>query len=260
MYNEFFSRNLGILSDEDQEKLRTSSIAIAGVGGIGGFLAERLTRIGLGKIKITDPGLFEPSNSNRQYGANSQTLNKYKAEVVAGELQKINPDAIILFDIKGINTQKDAAEFANGTSIVIDEMDYGLFKQNIYLQRAARKQGSYYIFSTAIGFGSLVALFRPDGITLEEFNGFPKDIEKGEQLKLTKENILPHFPSYLKGKENLVDQMIERTIPVSSNSVGVGLASIITANEVVNIILKKNKIITAPKSIYIDLMDKKIII
>ena len=58
LYNELFSRNIGVFSESEQEKLRHSTIAISGVGGVGGLLAERLVRLGIGRIKITDPGNF----------------------------------------------------------------------------------------------------------------------------------------------------------------------------------------------------------
>ena len=56
LYKEIFFRNGGLISETEQDILRRSSVAIAGVGGVGGLLAERLVRIGIGRIKITDPG------------------------------------------------------------------------------------------------------------------------------------------------------------------------------------------------------------
>ena len=43
-YFERFSRNIGILSREDQRRLKDASVAVAGVGGVGGMIVERLTR------------------------------------------------------------------------------------------------------------------------------------------------------------------------------------------------------------------------
>lgn len=261
LYTDITSRNIGILSKADQNKLKKAKIAIAGVGGIGGLLAERLIRMGVGKIRITDPGKFDVSNFNRQYGSNFLTINKQKARVVAKELGKINPQAKIEYDSIGITSQQDADRFVLGVDLVIDEMDYGLFNENLYLQKAARDKNIYYMFSTALGFGALVVNFNPKGITLESYNDFQKkkDSINSPILHLTINNIIPHYPSYLQGKKTIVTKMIKRKIPVSSCSIGVGLASIITANEAINIILKKTKIITAPKSIYIDLMDRKMI-
>ncbi|MFC1955569.1 ThiF family adenylyltransferase [Chloroflexota bacterium] len=80
-YKEIFSRNIGILTESDQDKLRNCTLAVAGVGGVGGLLAERLIRLGVGQLKITDPGLFEPSNLNRQFGSSTLNFDRNKAEV-----------------------------------------------------------------------------------------------------------------------------------------------------------------------------------
>jgi len=255
--DERFSRNIGIFSEHEQKKLANVSIAIAGAGGVGGLLAERLVRIGVGKIKLTDPGTFEHSNCNRQYACNEMTINGFKAKIVSEDIQRINPGADIIFDTKGIHTQEDADEFVEGADIIIDEMDYGLFNQSIALQRAARNNGKYYMFSSAIGFGGLAVLFAPKSCTLEEFNGLEPDKELSEitQPSLDPQKVLPMIPGYLKKSEQLMMEIIREERPVTTNSIGVGVTSIITANEAINLILKKAKIITAPEYIYIDLVD-----
>jgi tRNA A37 threonylcarbamoyladenosine dehydratase len=56
-YQAIFSRNMGLFWEAEQEALRKSTVAIAGVGGVGGLAAERLIRLGIGGLKITDPGI-----------------------------------------------------------------------------------------------------------------------------------------------------------------------------------------------------------
>jgi tRNA A37 threonylcarbamoyladenosine dehydratase len=61
---EMFIRNVGFLTESEQDAIGRSTVAIAGMGGVGGLLAERLARLGVGQMKITDPGDFEHSNSS----------------------------------------------------------------------------------------------------------------------------------------------------------------------------------------------------
>ena len=68
-YKNIFMRNIGLLTEVEQENLSQASIGIAGIGGIGGLAAERLIRLGVGNLKLTDPGLMEASNLNRQFGS-----------------------------------------------------------------------------------------------------------------------------------------------------------------------------------------------
>ncbi|WP_260854312.1 ThiF family adenylyltransferase, partial [Staphylococcus epidermidis] len=87
-YWERVKRNLGWLGNTDEEaekrqnKISEVVIGIAGCGGIGGAVAERLVRLGVRHIKVADPDYFELSNINRQFGASLDNLGRNKAEVV----------------------------------------------------------------------------------------------------------------------------------------------------------------------------------
>lgn len=268
-YKKIFSRNIGILTESEQDKLRDSTIAIAGAGGVGGLLAERLVRLGVGHLKIIDPEAFEESNLNRQFSSSMLNLGKNKAEAVFMQIKDINPEANIYYNKSSIKTENDAHLLVQDCDLVIDEMDFGLFKESILLQRAARQRGVYYIFTSAIGFGALIAIFDPEGCTLEEYNKLPRDIDLNDvdQLTVPLDRICPVIPSYFTGdimqEQEMVDVMQEIVSgkrPGPTISIGVGLASILAANEAVNIILRRRDIATAPKYTYIDLLDRTFIV
>jgi molybdopterin/thiamine biosynthesis adenylyltransferase len=261
LYREIFSRNRGLITEDEQSLLRRSTVAIAGVGGVGGLLAERLIRIGIGRLKISDPGDFQKSNFNRQYGASMVTLDHNKAEIVSRQLADINPTAQIVWDKTGISDESSANVFIHDADFIIDEMDFGMFKQSIRLQRAARQQNKYYFFTSAIGFGAMIVIFDPRGLTLEEFDDLPIDVnlDEVEKINVSIERIVPNIPAYLHVsiREDLADICAGRRTGPSS-SVGVGLASILAANEAVNIILRKRDIRVAPLFIQADFMDYNI--
>ncbi|KJS87753.1 MAG: hypothetical protein JM58_03575 [Peptococcaceae bacterium BICA1-8] len=263
-YQESFIRNIGIFTESEQEQLRNSTIAVAGVGGVGGLLVERLIRLGVGNIKITDLGTFDQSNLNRQYGSSMLTLERDKAEVVNKAIKEINPEASIYYDNKGIISEADAIKFVDGCDLIIDEMDYGAWKESIYLQRAARKRGIYYLFAGAIGFGALLTNFDPQGITLEEYNAMPpnEDLEKLGEFSVPTERILPVVPSYAASAMSMemLQEIIAGHRPVPTCSVGVGLASVLAASNAVNILLGRKEIVKAPQYIYIDLLDQNFLI
>lgn len=259
-YTDRFSRNIGVLTNEEQKKLRETTVGIAGVGGVGGLLAERLLRMGIGRVKLSDPGDFEVSNLNRQFGSDVDTLGRKKAEVVAEQIRLINPDASIEWDVQGIESSESAETFVRQCDLVIDEMDYGAWKESIYLQRAARNNGIHYLFSGAIGFGALLSNFAPDGITLEEYNGLTpgQDLESIQVGTVASDKVLPVVPTYASHAMpmEMVQEILQGLRPVPTCSVGVGLAAVLAANEAVNTILKRMEIAAAPEFIYIDLMDK----
>lgn len=93
-YQQRVSRNIGHVTYEEQEKIRTSKLAIMGVGGIGGSLAEQLVRVGCQNIVICDNDRYDETNLNRQL-CTEEDLGKYKVEHLKKHLQKIDPDTHI---------------------------------------------------------------------------------------------------------------------------------------------------------------------
>jgi tRNA threonylcarbamoyladenosine dehydratase len=255
-----FARNIGILTEKEQAHLKNSSIAIAGMGGVGGLLAERLARLGIGQLRIADPGKFEVSNLNRQTFSSISNLGRSKAEVVSSQLKDINPKIRIDWSISAIQKKEDAGIFVDGCDIIVDEMDMGLFKESILLQRASRQKGLFYLFSVAYGFGALCVIFDPAGMTLEEYNGQPSDLDLNGPLKIDVPfaKIMPVIPSYATSANlETIHKMHTGELPGSATSIGAGLAALLAANEVTNLILQKRQIVTAPKFIYVDLLDQK---
>jgi tRNA threonylcarbamoyladenosine dehydratase len=260
-YHRIFSRNSGLLIPEEQERLRRANIAVAGAGGVGGLLAERLIRLGVGNLRITDPGIFETSNLNRQFSATRNTLGQLKVESILSQIKDINPQARIQSNAWGIRTTSDAEELVEGSDLVIDEMDYGAWKESVFLQRAARKRGLYYLFASAIGFGALAVIFEPGGITLEEFNRMPLENNpaESEATSAPRGRVLPEVPSYAGAglTPGMIEEIIQGRKPVPTCSIGAGLAAMLAATEAVNILLKRREIISAPGYVYVDLLDRR---
>jgi molybdopterin/thiamine biosynthesis adenylyltransferase len=258
-YRAIFSRNIGLFTEAEQDMLRKSTIAIAGVGGVGGLAAERLIRLGVGRLKITDPGDWEESNLNRQFGSSMLNLGQNKAEVVFTQIKDINPQAQIFRSNNGITNENDANLFADGCDFIIDAMDHGLFKQSILLQRAARYRGIHYLFTAAIGFGAISVVFDPHKVTLEEYNNLPSNVnvDDPEKLRVPPERIVPVIPSYATDI-TMLQEIIAGKRPVPTNSIGAGLAAIMAASEAINVILGKD-VPKAPNYTYLDLVDRRLV-
>src|SRR5437660_10751712 len=94
-YEEAFSRNLGWLTEWEQQALRSKRIAIAGMGGVGGFHLLTLVRFGVGAFNIADGDAFELVNFNRQAGATLHSIGHSKVSVMADSARQINPEVRI---------------------------------------------------------------------------------------------------------------------------------------------------------------------
>ena len=263
IYKEIFSRNIGFITEQEQDKLRKATVGVAGLGGVGGLLVERLVRLGVGRLKITDPEAFEESNLNRQFASSMLNVGQNKTEVVLQNIKDINPQAKISYSDSGIKTEENARAFVNDCDLVIDEMDYTAFRESIILQRAARERGIYCISVITIGFGALAVVFDPKGLTIEEYNKLPSDVDLNdrEKLKVPLESLAPVLPSYAAAfPPDIAQEIMDGKRPGPSNSVGAGLASILAANEAVRVILNKDGIVTAPKYTYVDLIDRQLVV
>ena len=86
-----FSRSALLIGREGVEKLGRARVALFGVGGVGGYVAEALARSGVGAIDLYDPDTVSLTNLNRQIAALHSTLGQPKAEVMARRLRDINP-------------------------------------------------------------------------------------------------------------------------------------------------------------------------
>ena len=259
-YRAIFTRNIGLFTEAEQEKISQSAVGIAGVGGVGGMAAERLIRLGVGRLKITDTGDLEESNLNRQYAANMKNIGRNKAEVVYEDIKDINLQAEIIHSDSGIKSGEDAKRFVGDIDIIIDVMDFGLFRESIQLQRAARRKGIHYLFSTAIGFGAITVVFDPKGITLEEYNNLPVDVdvEDPENLYVPMDRIIPVMPRYIKDVK-IVEDVIADRIPVPTTSIGAGLSAIQAASEAINVIIGRD-FPKAPHYTYFDLVDRQMVV
>ena len=90
---EVFSRTEMLLGSEAMDRLSRARVAIFGVGGVGGCVAEALARSGVGSLELIDSDKVSLSNINRQIIATLDTVGRYKTEVMKERIMSINPTA-----------------------------------------------------------------------------------------------------------------------------------------------------------------------
>lgn len=80
-----------VIGQDALKILKTSAVAVVGLGGVGSYVAESLARTGIGRILLVDSDVVTSSNINRQLPALQTTMGKSKAEVLRSRLLDINP-------------------------------------------------------------------------------------------------------------------------------------------------------------------------
>lgn len=167
-YGDAFSRNLGWTTEAEQERLRSVRIAIAGLGGVGGFHALTLTRLGIGAFNLSDFDCFDIANFNRQAGAAMSTLGRSKLDVLAAQVHDINPDT----DIKGFPegvSERNIDEFLDGVGVYIDGLDFFAFSARRLAFSACARKNIPAVTAAPLGIGTAVLVFMPGGMTFEEY-------------------------------------------------------------------------------------------
>lgn len=92
MLNQF-SRTALLVGQKAIEKLQQSRVAIFGIGGVGGYVAEALARSGVGSFDLIDNDTVAVTNLNRQIIATHATIGQSKVQVMAERIHAINPEA-----------------------------------------------------------------------------------------------------------------------------------------------------------------------
>lgn len=91
-----FSRTELLLGTESMNKLRNSTVAVFGIGGVGSYTVEALARCGIGKLVLVDDDNICLTNINRQLHATTKTVGKAKVDVMAERVLDINPKAKVI--------------------------------------------------------------------------------------------------------------------------------------------------------------------
>jgi tRNA threonylcarbamoyladenosine dehydratase len=120
-YTGLVTRNRGVVSDAQQEALRSASVLVAGCGSIGGAAVQPLARIGVQRFVVADSGLYELNNLNRQH-ATVYDIGRNKAEVAAERILAVNPYAEVKVYAEGV-TEDNAAELAASCQVIVDGID-----------------------------------------------------------------------------------------------------------------------------------------
>ena len=112
-----FARTELLLGKTNIDKLKKSTVIVFGIGGVGSYVVEALTRVGVGKIVIVDKDDISISNINRQLPATQQTIGLSKVKIMKERMLSINPEITVVakqeFYLPG-----RADEFLN------DDLDY----------------------------------------------------------------------------------------------------------------------------------------
>ncbi len=245
-YDEAFSRNIGLHTEEEQNVLRNTTIAIAGLGGVGGIYATSLARLGIGGFHLCDPDTFALVNTNRQAGATNSTLGKSKSEVLASMIRDINPHARV--SVFGADTASHNA-FLRDVDAVIDGIDFFEMAARRALHASARKRNLHVFAAAPVGHGASLLVFDPRGMGFDEYFDVTDKTDPECQILHFGLGLTPALlqrsyfdPTKISFKKRAAPSLVSGTL----------LAANLVVCELTKLLLKRNNMTIVPNSIHFD--------
>ncbi|MEL6522023.1 MAG: ThiF family adenylyltransferase [Pseudomonadota bacterium] len=167
-YAEFTTRNLGFVTEAEQDRLRNACIFVCGTGGMGGAAIMTLIRAGIGRLILADIDKFEISNLNRQLFATLKTVDQSKADATRDQCLAINPEAQI--EVLGSDWTEEVERRVETADVVVNGTDD--LGATLLLHRTGRAKGRSVIDAYASPLPS-VYVTRPNDPSVEERLGYP---------------------------------------------------------------------------------------
>jgi molybdopterin/thiamine biosynthesis adenylyltransferase len=167
-YSRGYSMNIGWLTRDEQEKLRSSRIAIAGLGGVGGAHLITLCRLGIAKFTISDFDDFDVHNINRQAGAFMSFMGQPKLDTMARMAKDINPELDIRLFPKGVQPD-NVDEFLRDVDVYVDGLDFFALPARRMVFAKCRERGIPVLTAAPLGIGVALLYFSPEGMSAEDY-------------------------------------------------------------------------------------------
>lgn len=247
-YATAFSRNIGWLTEAEQERLRHKRVAIAGMGGVGGFHLTTLARLGIGKFNISDLDDFELANFNRQAGAAISTVGRPKVDVLAEMARDINPECEIKVFTDGVHAG-NLDRFFERVDLYMDGLDAFAFDARALVFGYCADRHIPATTVAPLGMSAAMLNFMPGGMTFEEYFQLSGRSELEKAIRF-----LVGFAPSLLHRHYLVDPTRVSLAEGRGPSTGLScmLCAGVAAAEALKILLGRGKVWAAPHAIQFD--------
>ena len=177
-----YLRNLGTVGLEGQAKLLRSTVAIVGLGGLGGYVTEALARMGVGRLALIDGDVFEEHNLNRQLLSSEAGLGLDKVQAAQRRVAEINRAVEVVSHTERL-TRENLPRLLEGADVVVDALDR--LPIRLVLQEGAQALGIPLVHGSIAGFLGQVMTIFPGDPGLRSLYGAEGDLpEQGLEAQL----------------------------------------------------------------------------
>lgn len=167
-YHEAFDRNIGWITAEELEILKKKRIAIAGLGGVGGYHLLTLLRLGFTKFHLAEMDVVELANFNRQVCAGVSKIGRRKIDVLRELGHDINPEAEFTLFPDGVHPGNLDA-FLDGVDLYVDGLDFFVLDIRQEIFRLCYKKNIPAMTTAPLGMGAAHLNFLPQQMSFDEY-------------------------------------------------------------------------------------------
>lgn len=241
-YATAFSRNIGWLTEWEQDQLRGKQVAISGLGGVGGAHLLTLARLGVGGFNLAEFDRFDLVNFNRQVGATMASIGRPKLDVMVEMARAINPELRIETFPEGVSAA-NLDRFLGSVDLYVDGLDFFEVQIRRLVFRRCAERGIAAITAAPIGMGTNWLTFVPGGMTFERYFRLEGQPEAEQYLRFLM-GLAPHGTH----RRYLVDPSrvdLQRKVGPSTGA-SCTLCAGVVGVEAVKLLLGRNNLRPAP--------------
>ena len=181
-----YSRNKNLMSDDEIILLSQKKVCVLGLGGLGGYIVEMLSRIGVGSLTLVDGDVFDETNLNRQLFSSVNNLGSSKALEAEKRVKGINPLTKVIPVYEFIDSSNAMKIIANH-DVIVDALDSIDLRKSI--AKVCTELNLPLVHGAIAGWYGQVATIYPNDTTLDIL--YPKYIKRGIEKELGNPSFTP---------------------------------------------------------------------
>ena len=162
--------------------MQAKRAVVIGCGGLGGYIAEFLVRLGLGHLTLIDGDVFAASNLNRQLNSLETNLGKSKVSETAKRLLQVRAD-LSVEAVDAFLTAENAGGLLKGHDVILDALDN--VKTRLLVEKTADALGIPLVHGAVKEWSAQVAVVFPGDFTLSTLYATDGEFERPSVLSFT---------------------------------------------------------------------------
>ena len=230
--DEWLDRERVLIGEKNIKKIKASTVAVFGCGGVGSYAVEGLARAGIGKFVLIDNDVVDITNINRQLIADTLNIGKDKVEVEKERILKINPNAEVKIYKEFYEEDKADILISQKYDYIVDAIDS--VKSKISLIEEAHKKKIKIVSAMGMGNKLNPTMIEVADISKTEVCPLAKTVRK----KLRELGINHTKVVYSKENPIKIENNQENKRVTASISFVPSVAGLIIASEIIKDIIK----------------------